>query len=193
MLTNLTNYVKKLKTEKNLSNAQIAQLSKISESTISRLLKGENKGIDLATCVEIIRALDGSMDEACGFMHAIPPSADAPHTCSECAKFASMKEELTELYIDEVRKDIIETTNQRMAEVYRIHEERVKSERAHYEQNLTTLKESNKERIDNLMKIIDARAKTINRLSLICGAMAIALIALLVLIIFFPTNPILKW
>ena len=43
------------------------------------------------------------------------------------------------------------------------------------------------------MKIVDARAKTINRLSLICGAMASALIALLVLNIFFPTNPILKW
>lgn len=189
----LTDYVKSLKIKRNLTNAQIAQMSGVSESTISRLLKGESKGTDLATCVDIIRALGGSMDEACGFSSASESCGSASKSCANCPKYATMKDEFMDLYIDEIRKDIIETTNQRMAEVYRIHDERVTSEKAHYEQTLSTLNASHKERVDNLMKIIDARAKTINRLSLICGAMAIALIALLVLIIFFPTNPILKW
>lgn len=103
-----------------------------------------------------------------------------------------MKEEFMEFYIEEIRKDIIETTNQRMAEVYHVHEEQVKVEKEHYEHNLATLKESHKERIENLMQIVNARAKTINRLSLVVGAMSIGLIVLLILFLFFPTNPILR-
>ena len=186
----LTDYLKSLKAKQNLTNAQIAQMSGFSESTISRIMKGENKGTDLGTCVDIIKALGGSIDEACGITSASHACGNSPKSCTDCAKFASMKDEMMEIYMEEIRKDIIETTNQRMTEVYRINEDRVKREKQHYDEMLSA---SHKERIDNLMTIVNARAKTINRLSLITGAMAIALIALLILNIFFPTNPLLQW
>lgn len=200
----LTEYVKSLKNKQNLTNAQIAQMSGVSESTISRLLKGDNKGTDLETAADIIRALGGSIDEAIGLSRAGHVCADAIKSCADCGKFASMKEEFLEMYTEEIRKDIVETSNQRLAEVYRINDSRVANEKAHYEQMLEQSKSyyaqlsadkdaMHQQRIDNLMRIVDARAKTINRLSLICGAMAICLIALLIINIFFPTNPILRW
>ncbi len=207
----LSEYLKTLKNQRNLTNAQIAQLSGVSESTISRLLKGENKSVDLATAMDVVRALGGSMDDAMRGQNsghsctdARNSCTDASHSCTQCPRFAAMQDEFNEMYIEEIRRDIIETTNQRMAEVYRVNDKRVEDEKAHcdmllaqskayYEQLAADKDAIHQQRIENLMRIVDARAKTINRLSLISGAMAVCLIALLVLNIFFPTNPILKW
>lgn len=200
----LSEYLKTLKIQKNLTNAQIAQMSGVSESTISRIIKGENKSVDFATVQDIIRALGGSMDEASGIVYASKSCTNEIRSCEECPHLAVMQEKIEEFYVEEIRKDIIETYNQRMAEVYRVNDKRVEAEKAHYEQLLANNKsyydqliaeknQTHKERIDNLMNIVNARAKTINRLSLITGAMAICLIALLILNIFFPTNPILKF
>lgn len=103
-----------------------------------------------------------------------------------------MQDKILEVYTEEIRKDIIETYNMRVAEVYRVNDQRVANEKAHYDQLIADKDAMHQQRIDNLMSILDARNKTINRLFLLCGAMAICLIALLILNIFFPTNPILK-
>ena len=66
--TQLTEYIKRLKGEKKLSNQQIAVLSGVSESTVSRLVKGEMKGADFSTVTDVISALGGSLDEACGII-----------------------------------------------------------------------------------------------------------------------------
>ena len=199
----LCEYIKALKTQKGLTNAQIAAISGVSESTISRMIKGESKSVDLSTCVDIIRALGGSMDEACGFIVERKDCADEIKKCTDCTKNATMKNEFLEFYTEEIRRTIIETTNTRVDEYKRISEARIENEKAHFEQLLEQNKEHyaqlsadkdaiHQQRIDNLMSIINARAKTINRLSIICGAMAICLIVLLIINIFLPTNPILN-
>lgn len=182
----LSEYLKTLKNQRNLTNAQIASMSGVSESTVSRLLKGESKSVDYATVLDIVRALGGSMDAASG-------GATASHNSISDAQLAAMQDKILEVYTEEIRKDIIETYNMRVAEVYRVNDQRVANEKAHYDQLIADKDAMHQQRIDNLMSILDARNKTINRLFLICGAMAICLIALLILNIFFPTNPILKW
>ncbi|MBQ8396653.1 MAG: helix-turn-helix domain-containing protein [Clostridia bacterium] len=200
----LSEYLKTLKNQRNLTNAQIGSMSGISESTVSRLLKGDAKSVDYATVVEVIRALGGSIDEACGLISATNSCANADHNCTDCPKHAAMQEEFLAFYTEEIRRDIIETTNNRVAEYKRISEARIADEKAHFDRMLEQHKEHyaqlsadkdaiHQQRIDNLMKIIDARAKTINRLFLVIGVMSICLVALLILNIFFPTNPILKW
>lgn len=200
----LSDYLKSLKNKQNLTNAQIAQMSGVSESTISRLLKGENKSVDLDTAADLIRALGGSIDEAMSCTDARKSCTDASKNCIDCPKHAAMKEEFLAFYTEEIRRDIIETTNNRVAEYKRISEARIETEKAHYDRLLEQNKEHyaqltadkdaiHKHRIDNLMAINAARNRTINRLFLVIGVLSICLIALLVLIIFFPTNPILKW
>lgn len=200
----LTEYAKSLKDKRKLTNQQIAQMSGVSESTISRFFKGESKSVDLSTCVDIIRALGGSMDEACGFIVDRGNCTGETKNCKDCPKHAAMKDEFLEFYTEEIRRDIIETTNNRVAEYKRISEARIENEKAHYDRLLEQNKEHyaqltadkdaiHKQRIDNLMAINAARNKTINRLFLVIGVLSICLIALLALIIFFPTNAILKW
>lgn len=200
----LSDYLKSLKNKQNLTNAQIAQMSGVSESTISRLLKGENKSVDLDTAADLIRALGGSIDEAMSCTDARKSCTDASKNCIDCPKHAAMKEEFLAFYTEEIRRDIIETTNNRVAEYKRISEARIENEKAHYDRLLEQNKEHyaqmsadkdamHKHRIDNLMAINAARNKTINRLFLVIGVLSICLVALLVLVIFFPTNPILKW
>lgn len=189
----LSEYLKTLKNQRNLTNAQIASMSGISESTVSRLLKGDAKSVDYATVVEVIRALGGSVDEAAGLTDASKTCSNASPFCTDDTQLAAMQDKILEVYTEEIRKDIIETYNMRVAEVYRVNDQRVANEKAHYDQLIADKDAMHQQRIDNLMSILDARNKTINRLFLICGAMAICLIALLILNIFFPTNPILKW
>lgn len=200
----LTEYLKSLKNKQNLTNQQIAQMSGISESTISRILKGESKNTDLSTCVDLVRALGGSIDEACGLARAQDSCANASQSCENCPKHAAMQEDFLQFYTEEIRKDIIETTNTRVSEYRRITDARIENEKAHYEkmianenahydQLITEKNAAMKERFDNLMTIINARVKTINRLFLVIGVLSICLVALLILNIFFPTNPILKW
>ncbi len=187
-----------------MTNATLAEASGLSEATISKLRTGQNDSPSAQTLILLSNALDCTMDELLGREREQSNCANNSKSCGSCPKHAAMQEEFLDFYTEEIRKDIIETSNQRMAEVYRINDKRVSDEKAHYEQLLEQNKEHyaqlsadkdalHQQRIDNLMRILDARAKTINRLSLICGAMAICLIALLILNIFFPTNPILKW
>lgn len=75
----LCDYIKDLKKQKGLTNAQIATISGVSESTISRMIKGEGKSVDYGSVLNVVRALGGSMDEASGIMHdAVPVSNDIP-------------------------------------------------------------------------------------------------------------------
>jgi transcriptional regulator with XRE-family HTH domain len=62
----LCEYVKALKAKKGLTNAQIAAISGVSESTISRMIKGEGKSVDYGSVLNVIKALGGSLDEAAG-------------------------------------------------------------------------------------------------------------------------------
>ncbi len=187
-----------------MTNATLAEASGLSEATISKLRTGQNDSPSAQTLILLSDALDCTMDELLGREREQSDCAHNSKSCGSCPKHASMQEEFLEFYTEEIRKDIIETTNNRVAEYRRISEVRIADEKTHFAQLLEQNKEHyaqlsadkdalHQQRIDNLMRILDARAKTINRLSLICGAMAICLIALLILNIFFPTNPIIKW
>ena len=75
----LCDYIKSLKAQKGLTNAQIAAISGVSESTISRMIKGEGKSVDYGSVLNVVLALGGSMDEAAGIMHeAAPANNDTP-------------------------------------------------------------------------------------------------------------------
>ena len=62
----LCDYIKSLKAQKGLTNAQIAAISGVSESTVSRMIKGEGKSVDYGSVLNVVLALGGSMDEAAG-------------------------------------------------------------------------------------------------------------------------------
>ena len=55
-------YLLKLKAEKNLTNEQIAELSGIPTSTLARILNGRTDNPCFNAVVDIVRALDGSVD-----------------------------------------------------------------------------------------------------------------------------------
>lgn len=55
-------YLLKLKTDKNLTNEQIAELSGIPTSTLTRILNGRTDNPCFNAVVDIVRALDGSVD-----------------------------------------------------------------------------------------------------------------------------------
>lgn len=75
----LCDYIKSLKAKKGLTNAQIAVISGVSESTVSRMIKGEGKSVDYGSVLNVVLALGGSMDEAAGIMHdAAPTNNDTP-------------------------------------------------------------------------------------------------------------------
>ena len=75
----LCEYLKTLKKQQNLTNAQIAAKSGVSESTVSRILKGEGKSVDYGTVHDVIVALGGSLDEAAGIKR------ETTHVSSESA------------------------------------------------------------------------------------------------------------
>lgn len=77
----LCDYIKSLKAKKGLTNAQIASISGVSESTVSRMIKGEGKSVDYGSVLNVVLALGGSMDEAAGIMHeAVSANNDIPTT-----------------------------------------------------------------------------------------------------------------
>lgn len=55
-------YLLKLKTDRNLTNEQIAELSGIPTSTLTRILNGRTDNPCFNAVVDIVRALDGSVD-----------------------------------------------------------------------------------------------------------------------------------
>lgn len=75
----LCDYIKSLKAKKGLTNAQIAAVSGVSESTVSRMIKGEGKSVDYGSVLNVVLALGGSMDEAAGIIHeAVSANNDIP-------------------------------------------------------------------------------------------------------------------
>ena len=77
----LCDYIKSLKAKKGLTNAQIAAISGVSESTVSRMIKGEGKSVDYGSVLNVVLALGGSMDEAAGIMHEdVSANNDIPTT-----------------------------------------------------------------------------------------------------------------
>ena len=189
----LTEYIKRLKSEKKLSNQQIAVLSGVSESTVGRLIKGEMKGADFSTVTDVISALGGSLDEACGIIPTPPPIIADAKTSGNDSYSAEMTDYILSVYTRSVREDIISTYNTRVAEYSRVCDARIESEEKHYNRLIKEVTEMHQHRIDNLMHIIDARSKTINKLLMVIGALGFCLIALLVVILVVPTNSILNW
>lgn len=103
----LCEYLKTLKSTHNLTNAQIASMSGISESTISRMMKGDSKGVDLASVLQVVRALGGSMDAACGIIHESEnPTIDA--IISACkAQIATTHDNIQQAYLNNIRNDLL--------------------------------------------------------------------------------------
>ena len=66
-------YLLKLKTEKSLTNEQIADLSGVPMGTIVRILSGRTDNPYFSTIIDIVRAMDGSVD----VMENLQPSENA--------------------------------------------------------------------------------------------------------------------
>jgi transcriptional regulator with XRE-family HTH domain len=64
----LSEYINKLKALKGFTNAQTASASGVSESTVSRLTRGDFKTADFDSVLRVITALGGSLDEAAGIV-----------------------------------------------------------------------------------------------------------------------------
>lgn len=200
----LTSTLSAIMKRQGMTNATLSEASGLSEATISKLRTGQNDSPSAQTLILLSEALGCKVDELLGRAAEQGDCTGNSRSCGNCPKHAAMKEEFLEFYTEEIRRDIIETTNNRVAEYKRISEARIENEKAHYDRLLEQNKEHyaqltadkdamHKHRIDNLMAINAARNKTINRLFLVIGVLSICLVALLVLVIFFPTNPILKW
>lgn len=180
----LSEYLKALKTKKNMSGAQIAQMSGVSESTISRLLKGESKGVDFATVLEVVRALGGSMDEACGFIH------EAANRTKDGEVSSMDEDKIIKTYHRLIKEDLAAAYNARIAEMTRIMDQRIEREKEHYREVLAEKVAVYQQQADNLMLITRQKSKTIYRLFVMIGVLGIVTIGCLALLLFVPTGPI---
>lgn len=59
-------YMRNLKKEKNLSNQDLADLSGVPLGTVNRVMSGQTENPSFDTICELIKAMDGSLDEAVG-------------------------------------------------------------------------------------------------------------------------------
>ena len=85
-------YLLKLKTEKSLTNEQIADLSGVPMDTIVRILSGRTDNPYFSTIIDIVRAMDGSVD----VMENLQPSENA-------IRYDSGDRELVNLYRETIR------------------------------------------------------------------------------------------
>ena len=85
-------YLLKLKTEKSLTNEQIADLSGVPMGTIVRILSGRTDKPYFSTIIDIVRAMDGSVD----VMENLQPSENA-------IRYDSGDRELVNLYRETIR------------------------------------------------------------------------------------------
>lgn len=85
-------YLLKLKTEKSLTNEQIADLSGVPMGTIVRILSGRTDNPYFSTIIDIVRAMDGSVD----VMENLQPSENA-------IRYDSGDRELVNLYRETIR------------------------------------------------------------------------------------------
>ena len=67
--------LRELKERKGLTNHEISELSGVPESSLARILSGQTDNPSYQSVADIVRALDGSMDELSGIA---PPPAPAP-------------------------------------------------------------------------------------------------------------------
>lgn len=58
--------LKMLKASKGLTTKEIAEISKVPESTVNRILSGETEQPSFQAVVDIIKAMDGSVDSLVG-------------------------------------------------------------------------------------------------------------------------------
>ena len=61
-----TNKLIALKSARNLTNQQISEMSNVPLSTITRIFNGQTENPNIQTIVDIVKAMDGSMDEILG-------------------------------------------------------------------------------------------------------------------------------
>ena len=85
-------YLLKLKTEKSLTNEQIADLSGVPMGTIVRILSGRTDNPYFSTIIDIVRAMDGSVD----VMENLQPSENA-------IRYDPGDRELVNLYRETIR------------------------------------------------------------------------------------------
>ena len=62
----ITNKLNALKSLRKLTNQQISDLSGVPLSTVTRILSGQTENPNIQTIVDIVSAMDGSMDEIMG-------------------------------------------------------------------------------------------------------------------------------
>ena len=79
-----------LKASRKLTNQQIADLSGVPVSTVTRIFSGQTESPNLQTIADIVRALDGSVDELLGLRY-------------EEKKEAATNTDLIELYKEIIR------------------------------------------------------------------------------------------
>ena len=70
-----------LRDAKGVTNHELADISGVPESTVSRLMSGQTDNPSLANVCDIVRALDGSMDEVMGL--ASPVAKTEPDALQE--------------------------------------------------------------------------------------------------------------
>lgn len=61
-----TNKLIALKAARNLTNQQISEMSNVPLSTVTRIFNGQTENPNIQTIVDIVKAMDGSMDEIMG-------------------------------------------------------------------------------------------------------------------------------
>ena len=102
----LCEYIKALKTQKGLTNAQIAAISGVSESTISRMIKGEGKSVDYGSVLNVVNALGGSLDEAAGIAHAPQPTSNDMPERDIQADLAAVEDRATKTFIRHIEEHL---------------------------------------------------------------------------------------
>lgn len=71
------NKLRELRDRKGLTNHELAALSGVPESTLCRILSGQTDNPGIQTVCDIVRALDGDMNEVCGFTAPPKPNLES--------------------------------------------------------------------------------------------------------------------
>ena len=110
----LCEYLKNLKKQQNLTNFQIATKSGVSESTVSRILKGDCKSVDYGTVLDIIIALGGSMDEAAGIKSASQAVMKDSQSFINDSHLAAIEARATQTFMRHIEDHVTVIHNERV-------------------------------------------------------------------------------
>lgn len=91
-------YLNLLKEQSGLTLAQISERSQVPIGTVKRVFSGSTEAPTLATIVDIVDTLNGSMNELCGIKIDTKPKEQHSGTCSDCASLASSREAYQHAY-----------------------------------------------------------------------------------------------